>query len=79
MASTRTLITLPAEDKRWLSDYSRAHGISMAEAVRRGIHTLKRSERENLYASLLKRTHGIWQKGDGLKYQKEIRAQYQRF
>jgi hypothetical protein len=48
----------------------------MAEAVRRGIHTLKRSERENLYASLLKRTHGIWQKGDGLKYQKKTRAEW---
>jgi hypothetical protein len=76
MASTRTLITLPAEDKRWLIDYSRAQGISLAEAVRRGIQNLKRSERENLYAALLKRTAGIWQKGDGLKYQKKIRAEW---
>jgi hypothetical protein len=76
MASTRMLITLSAQDKRWLADYSRVHGISMAKAVRRGIHTLKGSERENLYASLLKRTHGIWQKGDGLKYQKKIRAEW---
>ena len=45
MASTRTLITLPVEDKRWLIDYSRADGISIAEAIRRGIHNLKLSER----------------------------------
>jgi hypothetical protein len=76
MASTRTLITLPAEDKRWLINYSRTHGISLAEAVRRGIHNLKLSERQNLYASLLKRTCGLWQKGDGLKYQKQIRAEW---
>lgn len=76
MASTRTLITLPDEDKRWLIDYSRAHGISLAEAVRRGIHNLKLSERQNLYASLLKQTRGLWQKGDGLKYQKQIRAEW---
>jgi hypothetical protein len=76
MASTRTLITLPAEDKRWLIDYSRAHGISIAEAVRRGIHNLKLRERQNLYAALLKRTRGLWQKGDGLKYQRTIRAEW---
>jgi hypothetical protein len=76
MASTRTLITLPVEDKRWLIDYSRAHGISIAEAVRRGIHNLKLSERHNLYAALLNRTRGLWLKGDGLEYQKKIRAEW---
>jgi hypothetical protein len=76
MPSTRTLITLPAEDKRWLIDYSRTHGISLAEAVRRGIHNLKLSERQNLYAALIKRTRGLWQKGDELKYQKKIRAEW---
>ena len=76
MASTRTLITLPAEDKRWLIDYSRAHGISLAEAVRRGIHNLKLSEQQNLYDSLLKRTRGLWRKGDGLKYQRKLRSEW---
>ena len=76
MASTRILITLPAEDKRWLIDYSRAHGISLAEAVRRGIHNLKLSERQNLYASLLKRTRGLWRKGDGLEYQRKVRSEW---
>ncbi len=76
MASTRTLITLPAEDKRWLIDYSRAHGISLAEAVRRGIHNLKLSERQNLYGSILKRTRGLWRKEDGLKYQRKVRSEW---
>lgn len=76
MASTRTLITLPAEDKRWLADYSRTHGISMAEAVRRAICNLKSCERQNLYGSLLKRTRGLWRKGDGLTYQRDIRSEW---
>jgi hypothetical protein len=76
MASTRTLITLPSEDKRWLEDYSRAHGISIAEAVRRGIYNLKVCESQNLYGSLLKRTHGLWRKGEGLKYQRKIRSEW---
>jgi hypothetical protein len=76
MESTRALITLPTEDKKWLKDYSRSHGISLAEAVRQGIHCLKKSEYKNLYYSLIERTRGIWSKGDGLKYQRNIRSEW---
>jgi hypothetical protein len=70
MGSTRTLITLPNDDKKWLEDYSRAHGISLAEAVRQGIHHLKRIEQQQRYGLLLERTRGSWPKGDGLKFQR---------
>ncbi len=76
MASSRTLITIKNEDKKWLKNYSRIHDISMAEAVRQGIQKLKTSEGRNLYASLVKRTYGIWRHGDGLKYQKNIREEW---
>ncbi len=76
MASSRTLITIKNEDKEWLKSYSRIHDISMAEAVRQGIQKLKTSEGRNLYASLVKRTYGIWRRGDGLKYQKNIREEW---
>jgi hypothetical protein len=49
MAGNRTIITLPEEDKQWLESYSRAHHISMAEAIRRGIRKLKDVEREGTY------------------------------
>jgi hypothetical protein len=48
----------------------------MAEAVRRGIYNLKACERLNLYDSLLKRTRGLWRKGDGLAYQSDIRSEW---
>jgi len=48
----------------------------MAEAVRRGICNLKSCERQNLYGSLLKRTRGLWRKGDGLTYQRDIRSEW---
>ena len=67
MASTRALITLPNEDKKWLKGYSRSHGISLAEAIRQGIHRLKMAEHKDLYYSLIQGTRGIWAKGDGLK------------
>ncbi len=37
MGSLRTIITLSEDDKVWLESYSRTSGISMAEAIRRGI------------------------------------------
>jgi hypothetical protein len=76
MASTRALITLPNEDKKWLRDYSRSHGISLAEAIRQGIHLLKMSEHKDLYYSLIEGTRGIWSKGDGLKYQSNVRSEW---
>jgi len=76
MGSSRTIITLPEDDRRWLLNYSRSQGISMAEAVRHGIRSLKTSERQNVYESLLKRTRGLWRKGEGLQYQREVRSEW---
>jgi hypothetical protein len=67
MASTHALITLPDEDKKWLKDYSRSHGISLAEAIRQGIHRLKMAEHKYMYNSQIQGTRGIWAKSDDLK------------
>ena len=37
MGSTRTIITISDDEKRWLKSYSQMHRISLAEAVRKGI------------------------------------------
>lgn len=76
MASTRTIITLPKEDKLWLEAYSKVHEISVAEAIRQGIQTLKNSEKEQTYRQLVMKTVGIWKKGDGLEYQEKIRSEW---
>jgi len=44
MGSQRTIITISDEDKLWLENYSRSYGISLAEAIRRGIARLKDGE-----------------------------------
>ncbi len=41
MTSTRTIITISEQEKRWLAAYSGLHGVSLAETVRRGIACLK--------------------------------------
>ena len=76
MGTQRTIITISDEDKSWLESYSRSCGISMAEAVRRGISRLKADEGRSHYKKILNRTKGIWERGDGLAYQKTIRNEW---
>jgi len=76
MAGNRTIITLPEEDKQWLQSYSRVHGISLAEAVRKGVQKLRIAEQQELYRSLVDSTKGIWKKGNGLEYQESIRSEW---
>jgi len=76
MGSKRTIITIPDDYKVWLESYSKAYNVSISEAVRRGIFILKETMEKNTYQTLLKNTKGLWKKGDGLKYQKKIRAEW---
>jgi len=77
MAGKRTIITLPEEDKEWLESYSHANQISMAEAIRQGIHKLKQAEVQETYRTIVKNTQGIWKHGDGLDYQRKMRSEWQ--
>lgn len=77
MASKRTIITISEMEKRWLMDYTKTHGISMAEAIRQGIACLKTSQSLASYQRIVSDTKGIWQKGDGLKYQDQIRSEWE--
>jgi len=74
MGTSRMIITLSDEDKKWLRTFSRSQRISLAEGVRRGIAYLKASEGLKSYRSILEETKGIWKKGEGLSYQQKIRS-----
>lgn len=76
MASKRTIITISEEDKRWLESYSSLNKVSVAEAIRQGIRKLKEAELFENYQTLVQRTRGLWKKGDGLTFQKKIRAEW---
>jgi 6-phosphogluconate dehydrogenase len=76
MASKRTIITLSEEDKQWLESYSRAHQVSLAEAIRQGIRRLKDAEFEKTYQAIVQNTRGIWKEGDGFKYQRKSRSEW---
>ena len=76
MGSKRTIITLEESNKAWLEAYSASEGISMAEAIRRGIKCLKANENRELYNDLVNKTRGKWKKGDGLDYQRQVRSEW---
>ena len=76
MRSTRTIVTLSKDEKEWLERYSRGKGLSMAQTVRKGIARLRNEERSSLYEDTLQNTRGLWAKGDGLEYQKELRQEW---
>jgi Mor family transcriptional regulator len=77
MKGSRTIITISEQEKRWLSAYSELHHVSLAEAVRRGIACLKAAEGNTAYRELVQKTGGIWKQGDGLRYQEDIRAEWE--
>ncbi len=77
MAGKRISLTISEEDKLWLDEYGELHKISLAEAVRQGIDLLKKGERQKTYQHLVESTCGIWKKGDGLSYQKKMRAEWE--
>jgi len=59
MKSARTIITISEHEKRWLAAYSGLHGVSLAEAVRRGIACLKAAEGHDAYRRLVQNSAGI--------------------
>lgn len=77
MPSKRTIITISDIEKRWLENYTKTHGISMAEAIRRGIACLKASKSSDSYQKIVNETKGIWLKGDGLIYQDKLRSEWE--
>lgn len=77
MPSKRTIITISDIEKRWLMNYTKIHGISMAEAIRRGIACLKTSKSSDSYLRMVNQTKGIWLKGDGLRYQEKLRSEWE--
>lgn len=78
MKSARTIITISEQEKRWLAAYSGLHGVSLAEAVRRGIACLKAAEGRDAYRRLVRNTAGTWTRGDAMRYQEEIRLEWEK-
>jgi len=72
----RTVVSLDDDDKAWLDRAARSERIQMTRLVRRAIRRL-RQEQEAApqgFERLLRETTGSWKAGDGLAYQRRLRA-----
>ena len=74
----RTVISLSSEDKAWLDRAAAARGVPMTEVVRQAIRVLRASEpvAGPTFEELLEMTAGTWQEGDGLAWQRRMRAEW---
>ncbi len=57
---TRTIISIPEDEKAWLDNYGRRHRISSAEVIRRAIREFRRKKTEKGLAAVLRETAGTW-------------------
>ena len=74
----RTVISLDENDKRWLDRKAAQEGVPMTEIIRRAVRLLRgQSPAECLsLEELLEVTHGLWKRGDGLDFQRELRREW---
>ena len=64
MGNRRTIITIPEKERAWLEAFSKTRGISLAEAIRRGIAELRQKEERSTYKRHVEETGGTWRKGE---------------
>ena len=76
----RTLISLDADDKAWLDRKARQERTPMTRLVRRAIQRLRTEAESNpsRFDLLLRETSGMRKFGDGLKYQRRLRREWDR-
>lgn len=72
----RTIINLPDDDKAWLDHVAHTKGVSMTEVVRLAVQHFRRSQAESQYHILLQQTVGLWEAGDGLDFQNQLRSEW---
>lgn len=77
---TRTIISLPEEEKKWLESYGRRHRISSAEVVRRAISEYRRRKTDKSLAAVLQETAGAWTsiRGDSRDHVDSLRKEWER-
>ena len=73
------MISLDDEQKAWLDRQAALRRVSMASLIHQAVSEFRMREQRGPVASfqeVLKHTAGIWQAGDGLKYQERIRKEW---
>jgi Arc/MetJ-type ribon-helix-helix transcriptional regulator len=77
---TRTIISMPEDEKRWLDSYGKRHRVSSAEVIRRAIREFRLKKSEKDLAAVLRETAGAWAsiKGDTRDHIDALRKEWER-
>ncbi len=77
---TRTILSLPEDEKKWVESYGRRHRISNAEVIRRAIREFRLKKPGRGLAAVLRETAGSWTsvKGDSRSYADALRKEWGR-
>jgi hypothetical protein len=76
----RTVISLDADDKAWLDRKAKQERMPMTRLVRRAIKRMRKESEGNpsRFDRLLQETAGMRKLGDGLRYQRKLRREWDR-
>jgi hypothetical protein len=74
----RTVISIDPNDKAWLDREAKRRGVPMTRIVQRAISDMRKSAEAHPagFDRLLQETAGISKLGDGLAYQRRMRAEW---
>jgi len=77
---TRTIISLPEDEKKWLESYGRRNRISSAEVIRRAIKEFREGKPARSLKAVLEDTAGAWTsvRGDSRDYVEALRKEWER-
>ncbi len=74
----RTIISIDETDKKWIDQKAAKEKKTMTEIIRQAIQFYRDSELKRIeFEKLTEKTKGIWKNGDGLKYEKAIRKDWE--
>ncbi len=78
--TTRTIITISADDKKWLESYSRRQGVSSAEIIRLAIREYRGKLSQRGLQCVVQETAGKWKSlsGDSQEYVDALRSEWER-
>ena len=77
---SRTIVSLPDEDKTWLARQASVQRVPMSELVRRAVREYRKrhgNDKSRRLTELLDSTRGTWKHGDGLHYQSNTRKEWE--
>jgi len=74
----RTVISLDPDDKAWLDRRARQERVPMTRLVRQAVRRLRKESESSpsRFESLLRKTSGMANMGDGLTAQRRLRAEW---